>query len=103
MTNRPADRSRDILSRVTVAIACIAALFAVVVLITGGFGTSLMGLRVSAHHPERAAVLAVASFLLAVVLVGYRHALGIANGYLVAVSHVVRPERRLIVSVMQVS
>ena len=96
-------RYRNVLSRIAVLIACITAVLAAVILTMGGFGTSILGLRVSAHHLERAAALTAASFLVAIVLVGYRQALGIANGYLVAVSRVLRPQRRVIVSVMQVS
>jgi len=96
-------RFRVVLSSIAVSIACITAVLAAVVLVTGGLGTSIAGVRVSAHHPERAAALAATSFLVAIVLVGYRSAVGIANGYLVGVSRVLRPERRVLASVMQVS
>ena len=55
-------RYRESVSRVVVSTALIAAVLAVVILGTGGFGTTVMGRRVSAHHPLRAAAAAEAAF-----------------------------------------
>ena len=48
-------RNRESVSRVAVSIALIAAAIGVVILGTGGFGTTVLGWRVSAHKPLRAA------------------------------------------------
>ena len=67
-------RNRESVSRVAVSIALIAAVLGVVILGTGGFGTTVMGRRVSAHNPLRAATVAAAIFLLAISVVGRRRA-----------------------------
>ena len=84
-------RNRESVSRVAVFIALIAAALALVILGTGGFRTTVLGWRVSARDPLRAATVAAASFLLAIAVVGRRQALDIANVYLTAWSRVLRP------------
>jgi Dolichyl-phosphate-mannose-protein mannosyltransferase len=95
-------RHRESVSRVAVSIALIAAAFALVILGTGGFGTTVLGWRVSAHHPLRAATVAAASFLLAIAVVGRRRALDIANDYLTAWSRVLRPVQTIAVAVARI-
>jgi hypothetical protein len=93
---------RESVSRVAVSIALIAALLAVVILGTGGFRTTVLGWRVSAHHPLRAAAVAAASFLVATLVVGRRRALDIANDYLTAWSRVLRPVQTIAVPVARI-
>ena len=95
-------RNRESVSRVAVSIALIAAALAVVILGTGGFRTTVLGWRVSAQHPLRAATVAAASFLLAIAVVGRRRALDIANDYLTAWSRVLRPVQTIAVAVARI-
>jgi Dolichyl-phosphate-mannose-protein mannosyltransferase len=95
-------RNRESVSRVAVSIALTAAAVAVVILGTGGFRTTVLGWRVSAHDPLRAATVAAASFLLAMAVVGRRRALDIANDYLTAWSRVLRPVQTIAVAVARI-
>ena len=95
-------RYRESVSRVVVSTALIAAVLAVVILGTGGFGTTVMGRRVSAHHPLRAAAVAAALFLLAIAVGGRRRALEIANDYLAPWSRVLRPVPTIAVAVERI-
>ena len=96
-------RHREFLSRIAVLIAFLAALLAVAIVASGGFGLSLMGMRVSAHHPERAAGLAVASLVVAIAIAGRRRALDIASGYVTALTSVLQRLNRPIIAVMRVA
>ena len=59
--------------------AILAAVLAAAIAGSGGFGLTVMGMRVSAHHPVRAAGLAVASLLVAIAIVGRRRAFAMAT------------------------
>ena len=96
------ERNREFLSRVAVFIAFLAALLTVAIVATGGFGTTLMGMRVSAHQPLRAAGLAVASLGVAIAIAGRRRALEIANAYVNVLLWVPRRLHRLIIEVSRV-
>ena len=82
--------------------AILAAVLAAAIAGSGGFGLTVMGMRVSAHHPVRAAGLAVASLLVAIAIVGRRRAFAMATGYLAALSGVLRRQHRLIAAVTHV-
>jgi hypothetical protein len=96
------ERYRESLSCIIIRIGFIAAVLAVVILATGGFGTRVFGVRVSAHHPLRAAGVAAVSFVIAMAVVGRRRALRIANEYLTIVSRVLRPVQTMAVAVARV-
>jgi hypothetical protein len=85
------ERNRESVSRAAISIALLAAALALVIWATGGFRTTVLGLRVSARDPLRAAGVAAASYLLALAVIGRRRALAIANDYLIAWSRVLRP------------
>ena len=95
-------KNREFLSRIAVLIAFLAALLAVAIVASGGFGLTLMGMRVSAHHPLRAAGLAVACFVVAIAIAGRRRALDIASGYVTTLTRVLRRLNRLIMEVTRV-
>jgi hypothetical protein len=84
-------RYLESLSRVAVAIGLVATLLAVVIVSSGGFGTRVGGVRVSANHPLRAASVAAGSFLLAIAVGGGRRALAIAKDHLNRLSVALRP------------
>jgi hypothetical protein len=92
-------RNRESVSRGAVLVALIAAALALVIFSTGGFRTTVLGWRVSAQDPQRAATVALASFLLAMAVGGHRRALDIANDYLTAWSRALRPVQTIAVAV----